>query len=1231
MATFPTNMASLDIVETLVKGIVSLADNVRTNRAAATALAHHAELVTVTLANQVGDSQGPAVLANIAELEAVLSRIDRFLAKTAAKNALQQALAISKTADTIRSLDAELVQLQQSLQLAVAFQADAVAKAIAQDTADLPTLMAQLMATKFDMQQQQLETLLAIKEHQEQLLAVLPDQVRPRATELLESTKQSIMMRSGRGLSAPHEWSVDPDDVDIFSDRKIGEGSYGQIFHGEWNGRRVAIKVISGAIGREAIEAIEKEAAVWFLLRHPNVLPLWRVCLNTNSPFLVMPLMHSDVAAFLRKAPETPMAVRVHLLLGAARGMQHLHELPNPVIHGDLKANNILIGFDGEACITDFGLAFIKTSSSANTNRKGGATCWIAPEKYKRGYTLAPPSDVFAFAMTALQVLTGKVPFAKKFDDEIVKDWVIQGERPNRPDGIPDSLWAIIEDCLAHDPAQRPTFRQVAARLNMLPHTKPDFGAQPAASSLVASMASISLAGQDLKPPAAQPAAPDNQQLPRVSLRFQNQDSGYAASQPKISDAERLVKAFPEWRARKGITAANAQSFDGVVNFQGSEYRILEWENGHLVRLHMYHQDIKSPLPPHIGGFSHLKTLNLLNNKLTRLPETIGNLTQLTELYLSDNQLTQLPESIGNLTKLTELGLRGNKLTQLPESIGNLTQLTVLGLYGNQLTQLPESIGNLTQLTVLNLWNNQLTQLPESIGNLTQLTELGLYGNQLTQLPESIGNLTQLTVLNLWNNQLTQLPETIGNLTQLIELNLWNNQLTQLPESIGNLTQLTELGLYGNQLTQLPESIGNLTWLTWLYLSDNQLTQLPETIGNLTQLIELDLCDNQLTQLPESIGNLTQLTELYLSDNQLTQLPESIGNLTWLTELYLSDNQLTQLPESIGNLTWLTWLNLWNNQLTQLPESIGNLTWLTGLNLYGNQLTKLPEWIGNLKKLTVLLLSKNQLEGSVPSELGKLTNLTKLCLDNNKLSGSIPTELGHLTNLTVLLLSKNQLEGSVPSELGKLANLTELHLDNNKLSGSIPLELGHLTNLTVLNNLFQEGADSQILQHLQAMFNPPLPQPQQPQLPNNVETLSSEEVQRLLQQLQPQQQLQQQLQQDNNNLRQQQRLLQQPFQQLQLQQLQPQQQQLNYFPQPFAQLPLLVGNQVPVNSTPSDNSSSAEDVLRRRREAARAASKKYRKKKKIATVLTNVTSNASSAQTAGEPGANHTDAASGSP
>ncbi|KAL2911175.1 hypothetical protein HK105_209362 [Polyrhizophydium stewartii] len=796
------DFGAVGVVVRLVQAIVAVAQKLRANRAAAAALARRAELVAAALANQLSDGHSQAVAANLAALESVLTAIERFLAKTAALSTMRQVLLVGKTADAIRDLDVRLVQQQQTLQLAVALQTDAVAKAAAQDTAELPALIEQLMSGVDARLSQQLETLQAIATHQTQLLERLPATLQPRVAALLDNTKQDIVARSGRGLSAPQAWTVAADDVDIFWDSQIGEGVYGWIFRGEGSGMHVAVKVVAETLGREGVDLIQKEAAVWFPLHHPNVLRLWRVCLNADKPFIVMPLMRDDVAGFLRKAPAMSMAVRTHFLAGAARGMQYLHELSPPIIHGDLKANNVLVGDDGDARITDFGLALVKASVSATTKRKTGAVRWIAPEKYKRGYKQALAQDVFSFGMTAYQIVSGKVPFAEEVHDDIVKDWIKDGERPDRPDGVPDALWSIIDECWRHEPEQRPAFRDIAWRLSMLPQDKPQLSVPGDKAAVAVPRVSAAAATAAL-----------------AALRMH--DSGFASSQPEISDAERLVQAFPAWCASKGITAANAQRFDATVkNGSAGSLKMLEWENNKLVALRLKNQGLEGPLTPLIGGFRHLRSLWLDQNKITSLPDSIGSLKELTHLYvlqtrlhlmamfsrtrcrdLTSNQLSSLPASLGGLSKLQGLFVGRNKLTVVTEQIGSLKGLLKLSLNFNQLSTLPASIGSLTKLQAFWVGHNKLTVVPEWTGNLKELTNLDFEANQISEFPESIGELTKLQELWAGENKLTGVPSSMGNLMELATLSLSQNQLWSLPHSLNQLKKLKTLYLYGNPVS----------------------------------------------------------------------------------------------------------------------------------------------------------------------------------------------------------------------------------------------------------------------------------------------------------------------------------------------------------------------------------------------------------------------------------------------
>nr|KAJ3420708.1 hypothetical protein HK105_005351 [Polyrhizophydium stewartii] len=715
-------------------------------RAAAAALARRAALAAAALDSvSVTTPRRPAAALRHALVDAC-----RLLRKAAARNQLHQALVARKTAEQLAGMWMQVGVLSKSLHLGISTDDGEMAAAAAHDAADLAALVDHLVAAA-DVPQipqlQQLETLLAINRHQSDLAAALPDRMHAPLMQLLSRTALAIITTAGRGLSAPQDWSVDPDDVEIDRAARIGRGGFGDVFRGWWEGRDVAVKVLGAARGPDAAAAIEKEAAAWFPLHHPNVLRPWRVCVNADEPFIVMPLLCGDVRSFLAAHGDTGIDVRTGFLLGIARGMQYLHERQPPVVHGDLKANNVLIGAwcclhslarllagtagvhvltvvrvlalradrHGDVLITDFGLALIKESTSADTVRRGGALRWIAPERYSRGYKLARPYDVFAFAMTALQILTGQAPFADEPHAEAVAMWIRDGERPDRPAGIPDALWSVIVDSWSHDASQRPSFREIVRRLEALP------------SSVVA----FNQVSQQAVP-AGLPLGTKSFGESGITVHH---DSGFQQSRPSKRDIDILLELFPEWCASKGITVDNYQIVDKVYEHMDNDMQsIVSWNgNNQLCGLVLIGDDIVGPLTPKISRLTHLETLQLSQRQMTRIPESIGLLRHLKKLTLANNNLAVFPDQIAHMTRLVKLDLSGNLIADVPEWIGTLTGLAVLCVLSqNWLGEVPDSVGELRRLTKLLLDKNQLKTLPRSLRRLEDLTELQLDGNMAT-------------------------------------------------------------------------------------------------------------------------------------------------------------------------------------------------------------------------------------------------------------------------------------------------------------------------------------------------------------------------------------------------------------------------------------------------------------------------------------------------------------------
>jgi serine/threonine protein kinase len=99
---------------------------------------------------------------------------------------------------------------------------------------------------------------------------------------------------------------------------------------------------------------------------------------------------NGNVLGFLQRNPNVD---RTKIVYDTVLGMKFLHE--RGIVHGSLKPSNILIGGDGKACISDYGMIEVQTSGSHGHR-------YFSPEAWKG--TISRPSDVFAWAMSALEV-----------------------------------------------------------------------------------------------------------------------------------------------------------------------------------------------------------------------------------------------------------------------------------------------------------------------------------------------------------------------------------------------------------------------------------------------------------------------------------------------------------------------------------------------------------------------------------------------------------------------------------------------------------------------------------------------------------------------------------------------------------------------------------------------------------------------------------------------------------
>ncbi|KDQ17830.1 hypothetical protein BOTBODRAFT_77749, partial [Botryobasidium botryosum FD-172 SS1] len=267
--------------------------------------------------------------------------------------------------------------------------------------------------------------------------------------------------------------------------RMLGRGGFGDCYVGIFFGRSVVSKRLRFHYESEKyMRHLLHEASIWRRLNHPNILPFLGLPSIDGLPHLMSPLMQNGTADnFVKKNPNVN---RLQLLVQIAQGLDYMHMRDPPIIHGDLKANNILISDDGSACLSDFGLSRIYVESSsdvtlAESSQQAPALApitmayhanfrWGAPEVLLDDMHRTPASDIYSFGRLGVELLTGQIPFPHLADREIIQCLAIgRYDRPTDSDaiacGLDDGMWALILECWDRDPLRRPSASQIVERL----------------------------------------------------------------------------------------------------------------------------------------------------------------------------------------------------------------------------------------------------------------------------------------------------------------------------------------------------------------------------------------------------------------------------------------------------------------------------------------------------------------------------------------------------------------------------------------------------------------------------------------------------------------------------------------------------------------------------------------------------------------------------------------------
>lgn len=257
--------------------------------------------------------------------------------------------------------------------------------------------------------------------------------------------------------------------------RRIATGGMAEIFlaraqamHGFE--KQVVLKRIlpQHASSDDFIRMFLAEARLAATLHHPNIVQVYDIGEEAGAYFFTMEYIQGEdlrrlVRAARRKQTPIPLAHILHIIMGMAGGLHHAHEkigtdgLPLGIVHRDVSPSNVLVTYEGDVKVVDFGIA--KAAAAQNSTIAGtlkGKIPYMSPEQC-RGEAVDRRSDIFSIGTLLWELTTGKRLFAGENEFAILNR-VAKADVPPpssvRPE-YPPELEAIVMRALSVDPENR--------------------------------------------------------------------------------------------------------------------------------------------------------------------------------------------------------------------------------------------------------------------------------------------------------------------------------------------------------------------------------------------------------------------------------------------------------------------------------------------------------------------------------------------------------------------------------------------------------------------------------------------------------------------------------------------------------------------------------------------------------------------------------------------------------
>ncbi len=246
--------------------------------------------------------------------------------------------------------------------------------------------------------------------------------------------------------------------------------------------RHVAVKVIRSSILHDPSlrERFQREARLIARLEHPHLLPVYDFDSDHEPPYIVMRYLEGGTLKQVQQRGGIPRDELLYILQQLAGALDYAHR--QGVVHRDLKPSNVMIDKEGNAFLTDFGIA---RASGAEKDLTGtglmiGTPGYMAPEQARGDGQIDKAADIYSLGVMAFEILTGRQPY----ESESAFDVILAHMNSPIPRAsewqrdIPKSVDAVLARALAKAKADRhPTatafVEELAKALKLKPSSAP--------------------------------------------------------------------------------------------------------------------------------------------------------------------------------------------------------------------------------------------------------------------------------------------------------------------------------------------------------------------------------------------------------------------------------------------------------------------------------------------------------------------------------------------------------------------------------------------------------------------------------------------------------------------------------------------------------------------------------------------------------------------------------------